>query len=39
MANKYEVDYTGDGQMVQPMVNVIVTRDGVELQMSARRPF
>jgi len=39
MANKYEVTFTGDAKLAQPMVNVTVTRDGVQLQMSPRRPF
>ena len=39
MANKYEVQFTGDAKLAQPMVNVTVTRDGVQLEMSGRRPF
>ena len=39
MANKYEVTFTGDAKLAQPMVNVTVTRDGVQLEMSGRRPF
>jgi VWFA-related protein len=39
MANTFEVEFIGDAKMVQPMVNVVVKRDGVELTMSARRPF
>ena len=39
MTNRYQVDYTGDGKLKAPVVNVAVTRDGVRLQMSPRRPF
>lgn len=39
MANKYEVEFTGDAKAGQPIVNVIVKRDGVQLEMSGRRPF
>jgi VWFA-related protein len=39
MANAFEVEFIGDPRMVQPMVNVVVKREGVELVMSARRPF
>ena len=39
MANKYEVKFTGDAKLAQPMVHVTVTRDGVQLEMSGRRPF
>lgn len=39
MANKYEVEFTGDARLLQPIVNVVVKRDGVQLQMSPRRPF
>ena len=39
MANTFEVEFIGDPKMVQPMVNVVVKRDGVDLVMSARRPF
>jgi hypothetical protein len=39
MADRYEVDFTGDGKLQQPFVNVGVTREGVRVEMSARRPF
>ena len=39
MANKYEVEFTGDARLAQPMVNVAARREGVQLQMSPRRPF
>ena len=39
MANRYQIDYTGDGKLKAPVVNVAVTRDNVRLQMSPRRPF
>ena len=39
MANTFEVEYIGDAKQVQPMVNVIVSREGVNLEMSGRRPF
>lgn len=39
MMRRYEISYAGDAKAVQPMVNVTVSRDGVQLQMSARRPF
>jgi hypothetical protein len=39
MANRYEVEYTSDGKVQQPRVHVGVTRPGVSLQMSPRRPF
>ena len=39
MANTFEVEFIGDAKQVQPMVNVIVARDGVTLEMSGRRPF
>jgi len=39
MANKYEVEFTGDIRMVQPIINVSATREGVQLEMSGRRPF
>lgn len=39
MANTFEVEFIGDPRMVQPMVNVTVSRDNVQLEMSARRPF
>ena len=39
MANKYEVEFTGDAKQAQPVVNVTIARDGVQLAMSGRRPF
>lgn len=39
MVNRYEVDFTGDAKLQQPFVNVGVTREGVRVEMSARRPF
>jgi hypothetical protein len=39
MATRYEVEFTGDAKAAQPIVNVIVKRDGVQLEMSGRRPF
>jgi len=39
MANTFEVEFIGDAKHVQPMVNVIVSREGVNLEMSGRRPF
>jgi VWFA-related protein len=39
MANAFEVEFIGDPKMVQPMVNITVNREGVQLEMSARRPF
>ncbi len=39
MEHRYQVDYTGDGSMKTPVVNVSVGRPGVRLQMSPRRPF
>jgi hypothetical protein len=39
MMRRYEVSYAGDPKQVLPVVKVNVSRDGVQLQMSARRPF
>lgn len=39
MADTFEVEFIGDSKTAQPMVNVVVKRDGVQLEMSARRPF
>ena len=39
MADRYEVDFTGDAKLQQPFVNIGVTREGVRVEMSARRPF
>ena len=37
--NRYEVEFTGDGKIQQPMVIVKARREGVQIQMSPRRPF
>jgi hypothetical protein len=39
MLNRYEVEFTGDAKVLVPVVEVAVTRAGVELEMSPRRPF
>lgn len=39
MRNTFEVEFIGDSKVVSPMVNVLVSRDGVNLEMSGRRPF
>ena len=39
MLRRYEIAYTGDPKQVLPVVQVNVGRDGVNLQMSPRRPF
>jgi hypothetical protein len=39
MMRRYEVSYAGDPKQVLPVVRVNVSRDGVELRMSVRRPF
>ena len=39
MRDKYEVEFSGDARLLQPQVNVEVTRRDVNLQMSVRRPF
>ncbi len=39
MVNTFEVEFIGDARQVRPTVNVTVARDGVELEMSPRRPF
>ena len=39
MADNYEVEFTGDARVPQPMVNVTLMREGMQLQMSPRRPF
>ena len=39
MRDRYEIDFNGVPGAQQPIVNVTVKRDGVQLQMSARRPF
>jgi hypothetical protein len=39
MRTKYEVAFSGDPRVTQPIVNVVSSREGMRLQMSARRPF
>ena len=39
MANTFEVEFIGDAKQVQPMVNVVVGREGVNLEVSGRRPY
>jgi hypothetical protein len=39
MRDKYEVEFSGDARLVQPHVNVEVTRQDVNVLMSTRRPF
>lgn len=39
MADTYEVEFIGDDKAVQPIVNIILTREGGQVQMAARRPF
>jgi hypothetical protein len=39
MMRRYEIAYSGDAKQVLPVVQVNVSRDGVNLQMSPRRPF
>ena len=39
MRDKYEVEFTGDARLIQPHVNVEVTRRDVNVLMSVRRPF
>ena len=39
MRDRYEIEFAGAAEAQQPIVNVTTTRDGVQLQMSARRPF
>jgi hypothetical protein len=39
MADRYEVEFTGDAKLLQPTINVKTGRDDVRLQMSPRRPF
>jgi hypothetical protein len=39
MMRRYEVSYLGDPGLTAPTVVVNTTRDGVQLQMSVRRPF
>lgn len=39
MADTFEVEFIGDAKQVQPIVNVILTREGGQVEMAARRPF
>jgi hypothetical protein len=39
MMNRYEIAFAGDPAIVEPVVQVSVSRDDVRLQMSTRRPF
>lgn len=39
MRDRYEVEFAGDTKMSKAIVNVGVSRPGVTLDMSARRPF
>jgi len=39
MEDHYEVEFSGDARSLTPIVNATVARDGVQVQMSARRPF
>lgn len=39
MMRRYEVRYAGDPTAIQPTVIIKSSRDGVQLQMSVRRPF
>ena len=39
MRDRYEIEFAGEMGAQQPIVNVTTKRDGVQLQMSARRPF
>lgn len=39
MMRRYSVSYAGDPKRSQPQINVGVSRDDVQLQMSTRRPF
>jgi len=39
MADSYEVEFEGDARAQSPIVNATVSRDGVQLQLSPRRPF
>ena len=39
MMRRYSVSYAGDPKVVQPKINVAVSRDDVRLEMSTRRPF
>jgi hypothetical protein len=39
MMNRYEVAYAGDPKITTGSVNVTTSREGLQLQMSTRRPF
>ena len=39
MADRYEVEFTGDGKLLQPTIVVKTGRDDIRLKMSPRRPF
>ncbi|HEX8028710.1 MAG TPA: hypothetical protein VF491_09625 [Vicinamibacterales bacterium] len=39
MLNRYELEFAGDPRAVQSTVAVSVSREGVEVEMSPRRPF
>jgi hypothetical protein len=39
MANRYEVEFSGNAEWPRAVVNVEVTRQAVQLEMSPRRPF
>ncbi len=39
MADRYEVEFSGDAKLLQPTIIVKALRDDVRLQMSPRRPF
>jgi hypothetical protein len=39
MADRYEVEFTGNGKLLQPTIIVKTARDDIRLQMSPRRPF
>jgi len=39
MADRYEVEFTGNGKLLQPTIIVKTGRDDIRLQMSPRRPF
>ena len=39
MADRYEVEFTGNGKLLQPTIIVKTSRDDIRLQMSPRRPF
>jgi len=39
MEDSYEVEFEGDARARTPIVNATIARDGVQLQLSPRRPF